>query len=188
MQFKLVLFGGILLVAGLLAYMAIPNVHTASILQTLPLPSSAIQVPPGGLVEVVQNLSLVSGRQNSLIVNLTLVSNPGQASGVLFQVFQKNQTRSCLDSRPQAYLVNQEVSNQSLRVPVSSSGPYCFVFDNEGSPAAKTVQIATSISSNYELVTVSNDGEMNIMGLGAGALGFLILVGGLLRKTVIPWE
>ena len=53
---------------------------------------------------------------------------------------------------------------------------------------AKTILLATAISSNFERIQVANDGEMNFVGLVAGALGFLILVAGLMKKTVIPWE
>ena len=189
MQFKLVIFGAILLTAGLLAYATIPNVHTISILQTLPLPASdPIPIPARGLVEIVQNVSLVAGRQNTLIINLTISSAPGQPPAVLFQVFQKNQTRSCLETRQQSYLVNQEVSNGTFQAPISRSGPYCFVFDNEGSIGAKTILITTSINSSFEQVKVTNDGEMNLMGLVAGALGFLVVFAGFMKKTVIPWE
>ena len=183
------LFGAILLAAGLIAYSSIPNVHRTLILQTLPLPSSApVQVPAGGLVETTDNLTLVSGRQNYLQVNLTVISSPGQGSIILFQVFQKNLTGSCLDTRQHSYLLNQEVSNRSLQSPIFIPGQYCFVFDNEGSSEAKTILIATSISTSMEQVQITNDGEMNIIGLVAGGLGFLILVAGFLKKTVIPWE
>lgn len=172
-----------------MAYASIPNIHTNSVLQTLPLPSSSpILIPASGLVEVVQNLSVVSGRQNALHVNLTVVSGPGETAAILFQVFQENQTRSCLETKQQSYVLNQEVSNTSLQAPISQPGPYCFVFDNEQSVGAKTVQIATSISSSFSQVQTNNDGEMNILGLVAAGLGFLVLVVGFMKKTVIPWE
>jgi hypothetical protein len=189
LQFKLVLLGTVLLATGLLAYVWIPNVHTTPILQTLPLPSSdPVRVPPGGLVEVVQNLSVVAGRQNALQLNLTTTSGIGQTTPVQLQVFQRNQTRSCLDTKNQSYILNQEVLNSSLLAPIRSSGPYCFVFDNEGSLEAKTIMIATAIISSFEQVQITNDGVLNIVGLVMGALGFLILVAGFMRKTVIPWE
>ncbi len=189
MQFKLVLIGTVLLAAGLLAYAWIPNVHTTPILQTLPLPSSdPIRIPPGGLVGVVQNLSVVAGRQNSLQLNLTTISGLGQTTPLQLLVFQRNQTRSCLDTKNQSYILNQEVLNSSLLVPVPSPGPYCFVFDNEGSMEAKTIMITTSIILSFEQVQITNDGVLNIVGLAMGGLGFLILVAGFMKKTVIPWE
>ncbi len=189
MQFKLVLLGAILLAAGLIAYSSIPNVHRTLILQTLPLPSSEpVQVLAGGLVETTDNLALVSGRQNYLQVNLTVISSPGQGSPILFQVFLKNQTGSCLDTKQHSYLLNQEVSNRSLQAPIFNPGQYCFVFDNEGLNSSKTILFETSIRASMEQVQITNDGEMNIIGLVAGGLGFLILVAGFLKKTVIPWE
>src|SRR6266540_26751 len=157
MQFKLVLCGVVLLAAGLIAYSSIPNVHRTSILQTVPLPSvEPIQVPAGGLVEISDNLSFVSGRQNNLLINLTVISSPGDRAVILFQVFQKNQTVSCKDTRQQSYVVNQDASNQSLRAPVANPGPYCFAFDNDGSLTAKTVLMVTSVSSSFEKVSVAN--------------------------------
>lgn len=189
MQFKLVVLGAFLLSGGLIAYTTIPNVHTTPILQTLPLPTSdPFQIPAGSVLEVPQNLSVVTTRHNTLLMNLTIFSAPGQSSSLLFQVFQKNETRSCPNTYERAYIFNQEVTNGSFRASIPSSGQYCFVFDNGSSIGAKTILLATAISSNFERIQVANDGEMNFVGLVAGALGFLILVAGFMKKTVIPWE
>ena len=189
MQFKLVLLGAVLLALGLIAYSTIPNVHTTPILQTIPLPpSNPIQLPPGGVVEVPQNLSVVDTRQNTLLMNLTVVSSPGQSNTILFQVFRNNETRSCLDTTQRSYIFNREVTNGSFQASVRESGKYCFVFDNEASMSVKTIILETSISSNFEQVQVTNDGQMNLIGLVTGAFGFLVLVAGALRKTIIPWE
>jgi hypothetical protein len=188
-QFKLVLLGALLLSGGLIAYSTLPNVHTTPILQTLPLPTSdPFQIPAGSVLEVPQNLSVVTTRHNTLLMNLTIVSSPGQSSSLLFQIFQKNETRSCPNTTERAYIFNQEVTNGSFRASIPSSGQYCFVFDNGGSMGAKTILLATAISSNFERIQVANDGEMNIVGLVGGALGSLILVAGFMKKTVIPWE
>jgi len=188
-RFKLVLLGAILLSGGLIAYTTIPNVHTTPILQTLPLPTSdPFQIPAGSVLEVPQNLSVVTTRHNILMMNLTIVSAPGHFSSLLFQVFQKNETRSCSNTTQRAYIFNQEVTNGSFRASIVSSGQYCFVFDNGNSIGAKTILLATAIRSNFEQIQVANDGEMNFVGLVAGALGFLILVAGFMKKTVIPWE
>jgi len=189
MQFKLVLLGAILLAGGLIAYSTIPNVHTTPIFQTIQLPSSEpLQLPAGGVVEVPQNLSVVDTRQNTLVMNLTIVSSPGQSNTFLFQVFRNNGTRSCLDATQRSYIFNREVTNGSFQAPIPNSGKYCFVFDNEASTGAKTIVLKTSISSNFDQVQIANDGQMNFMGLFTGAFGFLVLLAGALRKTVIPWE
>jgi len=78
--------------------------------------------------------------------------------------------------------------NSSLLAPLHSPGPYCFVFDNEGSTEAKTIMVTTSTISSFEQVQNTNDGVLNIVGLVMSALGFLVLVAGFMRKTVIPWE
>ncbi len=178
-----------LLSGGLIAYTMIPNVHTTPILQTLPLPSSdPYQIPAGSVLEVPQNLSVVNTRQNTLLMNMTITSASGQPALLLFQIFQKNETLSCSNNANRSFIFNQGVTNGSFRAVIPSSGQYCFVFDNESSLGAKTITLATAISSRFEQVQVANDGEMNLVGLVAGALGFLIMAAGLMKKTVIPWE
>ena len=189
MQFKLVLLGAILLASGLIAYSSIPNIHRTPILQTQPLPAyNPITIPGAGAVELTYNLTVANGRQNIFLANVTVASSSGQTSTVLFQLFPKNQNQTCIDAHPKSYIANQEVSNQSLRIPINSSGPYCLMLDNEASPKAKTVILATSIRSSFEQVQVTNDGEMNIVGLGVGGFGFLVVVAGILKRTIIPWE
>jgi len=121
-------------------------------------------------------------------MNMTITSSSGQPALLLFQIFQKNETRSCTNTTTPPYIFNQEVTNGTFRATIPRSGQYCFIFDNESSQGPKTITLATAISSSFEQVQVANDGEMNIVGVVAGALGFLILVAGLMKKTVIPWE
>ncbi len=145
-------------------------------------------VPGAGIVEITYNLTLVPERRNELLANITVTSDSGQSTALLFEIFQRNQTQSCLSVNPRFYLASQEISNESLRIPISRSGSYCFVFDNEASQAYKTVLLATSVSSTFDEVRVSNDGEVNIAGLGVGALGLLLALAGFFKKTIIPWE
>ena len=121
-------------------------------------------------------------------MNLTIISTPGQSNTLLFQVFHNNETRSCPDTTQRSYLFNREVTNGSFQAPISDSGKYCFVFDNEASTGAKTIMLTSSVSSNFDQVQVSNDGEMNLAGLVAGAFGLLVLIAGAMKKTIIPWE
>lgn len=175
--------------SGLLAYTMIPNVHTTPIHQTLSLPSlDPYQIPAGSVLEVPQNLSVVNTRQNTLMMNMTIASAPGQPALLLFQIFQKNETLSCSNTSNRSFIFNQGVTNGSFRAAIPGSGQYCFIFDNESSLGAKTITLAIAISSSFDQVQVANDGEMNLVGLVAGALGFLILAAGLMKKTVIPWE
>ncbi len=188
MQFKLVLLGAILLVIGLLAYSSIPNIHKTSIFQSQPLPAQAPVIVPGnGATQIAKNLTIFQGRQNQLQINVTVTSSPAQASTVVLKIFQGNDTKSCLDPQ-KSYLVNQDVSNQTLSPSVNNSGLYCFDFENLASKNPRTVTIAASINTNFVQVQVANDGEMNIAGLGLGAFGFLVALFGISRKTVIPWE
>lgn len=189
MRFKLFLLGGILLAIGLIAYTAIPNVHQTQISESQPLSAQdPITVPALGDSEVSSNLTLYQGKQNQLQTNVTVTAKPGQARTILFQLYPKNQTSSCL-AQPKTYLVNQEITNQSLlQTPVTTSGNYCFVFRNENSPITKTVLLAATINTSFVQVQVTNDGGMNLAGLGVSAFGFLVAIFGASRKTVIPWE
>lgn len=188
MQFKLVLLGTILLVIGLVAYTAIPNIHRTPVFQATPLPSlTPLTVPASGATQIARNLTLVQGGQNQLQINITVTSTPPQPSTLVVKVFQGNNTRSCLDPQ-KSYLVNQEVSNATLQTPVNNSGLYCFNFENLDSQNPKTVTMTASVNSNFVQVQVTNDGGMNLVGLGLAAFGFLVALVGFARKTVIPWE
>ncbi len=188
MQFKLFLLGAILLVCGLLAYSSIPNIHTFTIYQAQPLPEQAPMVIPGnGATQIAKNLTLFQESQNQLQVNITVKSELDQSSTVLLKIFRGNDTASCLNPQ-KPYLVDEEVSNQTLRTPIRNSGLYCFDFENLASQNPKTVTMTASINANSIQEHIANDGGINMGGLGIAAIGFLLATVGLAKKTVIPWE
>ena len=84
--------------------------------------------------------------------------------------------------------MSQNVSNETLLVPVNSTGTYCFVFDNEDYSTSKTASVSAFLDTRSEQVVVAKDGGANMTGLGLGAFGVLVLLYGVARKTVIPWE
>lgn len=189
MEFKLVALGAILLLVGLLTYTSIPNIHRTPLLtsQTILGPES-IPVPSQGSVEIPRNMTVRLVNQTQLKVNVTITTQTGGLSFLRLQVFPKNETRACSNTQPVSFLLNQDVSNHSLSVPVKISGSYCFVFNNENSRIAKTVSIVASLLTASEEIRVSKDGSVNLAGLGLGAFGFLVVLYGASRKTIIPWE
>ncbi len=174
---------------GLLAYSTVPNIHRTAVLETRTiLAPENITVQQGAMV-VVRDISL-QGRLNELETNLTVIAQHGDLSPLRLQLFLKNSSTTCTYSPPKAFLVNQDVTNQSLTVPVQISGPYCFVFDNEASQLAitKNVIAVATLHSSSEKIMTANDGGVNMAGAGLGAFGFLVLLYGTSRKAVIPWE
>ncbi len=189
MQFKLVVLGAILLLVGLVTYTSIPSIHRTTVLtsETVIVPES-ILVQSQGSAEILRNVTVPQGNQTQLKVNITITVQNGVVSSLRFQIFPKNETRACSNTQPVSFLVNQDVSNQSLSPSVKASGSYCFVFNNENSQVGKTVSIAASLLTASEEIRVSKDGTVNVAGLGLGAFGFLVVLYGVSRKTIIPWE
>ncbi len=188
MQFRLVLCGSILLIIGLVAFTSIPNLHRTTIYQAQPLPDqSPMTIPGNGATQIAENLTLFQEGQNLLQINITVKTNLGQSSTILLKIFPENDTSSCLNSQ-RPFLLNQEVSNQTLQAPIKNSGRYCFDFENLASQDPKTVSMTASIIANSIQEHAANDGAMNMAGLGIGAIGFLMALVGVLKKTVIPWE
>lgn len=188
MQFKLVLLGVALLTSGLLAYSVVPNIHRTPIVTSQPLDSpETLQVPGSSTLEKARNVTITQGQDNTLLTNITITTPSGSLGSIRFKLFASNNTQTCTLSNPQL-LVDQDLSNNSLTIPVSKSGVYCFIYDNLSSSTQKTVRTTASVRSSFVQVRVANDGGMNLAGLGLGAFGFIVALVGVSRKTIIPWE
>src|SRR5881397_1083664 len=190
MKFVLVIGGAFLLVAGLLAYSMIPNLHM------IPLQSAQMVVNPrsipvssASLSETPENVSLFPGRENALLVNLTVSTQSGVLSSILFKFFPEGAFQSCmLNAEQRGCLVNQTVSNSSIRIPLNASTTYYFGFDNRGSNSSKQVLLSAILVSSSTSTLVARDGGLNFAGLGMGLIGLLVTLYGVFAKTVIPWE
>jgi hypothetical protein len=181
-----------LLTIGLLAYSVIPNVHTVSVQSSIPLagPSREIVNPNSGF-ETPQNISIMAGRNNTLLVNLTVTTGSGNSSSVQFKLFTAPDLGSCMrEEDPTGCIVNQNVSNQTISVPLnaSSTSTYFFGFANYGSGMSKTVVLSSSLLATSVSRVAARDGVLNYAGLALGALGLVVALYGVVAKTVIPWE
>jgi len=190
MKFALVVGGAFLLVAGLLAYSMIPNFHT------VPLQSAQIVVNPkpipvssASLTETPENVTLVPGRENELLVNLTVSTQSGVPSSIQFKFFPEGTFQSCmLNAEQRGCLVNQTVSNSSIRIPLNVSTTYYFGFDNRGSSNSKQVVVSATLVASSVNTLVARDGGLNFAGLGISLIGLMVTLYGFFAKTVIPWE
>jgi hypothetical protein len=188
LQFKLVLLGAILLTVGLLAYSLVPNTHRTPVVTLQPVEGSQIlQVPASTTLENARNVTILQGQDNLLLANITITNPSGTLSSLHFQLLASNSTNPC-DSTGSKLLADRDVSNNSLTIPMTRSGAYCFVFDNVSSSTAKVVKATTIVQSSFIQVQVSNDGTANMAGVAMAAFGFLVALAGFARKTVIPWE
>ena len=190
MKFGLVVGGAFLLVVGLLAYSMIPNFHM------VPLQSSQsivnpkqISVSSASLSETPENVTLFPGKKNDLLVNLTVSIESGAVSSIQFKLFPEGAFQSCmLSSQQRGCLVNQTVSNSTLRIPLNVSTTYYFGFDNSGSSSPKQVLLSATLIGSSVNTLVARDGGLNFAGLGMSLIGLLVTLYGVFAKTVIPWE
>lgn len=189
MQFRLVIIGVALLVVGLVAYSSIPNVHRTPVITTQSIMAEDLFIKAGWSETVAKNITIFEDKQNELRVNITVTeTQSGELASFRFQFFPRNNSMSCSTTRPTSFLVSQKVSNETLLVPMNSTGTYCLIFDNEDYPTSKMASVSVFLDTRSEQVLVAKDGGANMTGLGLGAFGFLVLLYGVTRKTVIPWE
>lgn len=190
MKFGLVVGGTFLLIIGLLAYSMIPNLHT------IPLQSARMVVSPkpiavssASLSETPENVTIFPGKENDLLVNLTVSTQSGSPSSIQFKLFPEGAFQGCmLSPQPSGCLVNQIVANSTLRIPLNASSTYYFGFDNSGSSNSKQVMLSAALIESSVNILVSRDGGLNFAGLGMSLIGLLVTLYGVFAKTVIPWE
>src|SRR6266571_112538 len=125
MKFTVVLLGIVLLICGLLAYSIIPNIHTIPVQSSLalarPLP---IVVRPNFQAETQQNITVFPVRNNDIIINVTVSSDSESPSSINFKLYTGPQQSNCTNAtNPSGCLVNKNVSNETIRVPVTATTP-----------------------------------------------------------------
>src|SRR5207245_10758020 len=147
MKFGLVVVGAFLLIAGLTAYSMIPNFHTVPLRSAqMVVNPKPISVSSASLSETSESVSLFPGRENELRVNLTVSTQSGVLSTIQFKFFPEWAFQSCmLDAQQRGCLINQTVSNSSIRIPLNASTTYYFGFDNRSSNSSKQVLTSESL-------------------------------------------
>ncbi len=168
----------------------IPNIHTTSVESRLAITGpEKIVVNPNFVSETRQNVTTVPGKDNEMLVNLT-VSNPtGSLSSIQFKLFQEQQLANCTrDANPTGCVVDADVSNETISVPLNASATYFFRFDNSQSNSSKTVVFSLSLSRTTVSDYATRDGEFNFFGLALGVVGVIVVAYGAAARTVIPWE
>jgi hypothetical protein len=84
------------------------------------------------------------------------------------------------------YALQRDISNgQSFSFNVPQTGTYHFVFDNNNSPVKKKVTITVDIQK--QVTTNVPDGRILYVAYGLLAVGCLVTVMGVLRKTEPSW-
>src|SRR5205807_9096810 len=190
MKFGLVLAGSFLLTVGLLAYSMIPNFHAVPLQSAqMVVSSKPIPVSSASMSETPENITVFPGRENELLVNLTVSTQSGVPSSIQFKLFPEGAFQSCmLDSQQRGCLANQTVSNSSIRISLIASTTYYFGYDNRSSSTSKQVLLSATLVANSVNTLVARDGGMNFAGLGISLIGLLVTLYGVFAKTVIPWE
>jgi hypothetical protein len=196
MKFVALLVGVLLITIGLVAYATVPNPHqiATSSQQTVTTPVN-IPVGPYSASETAENVTIVLGRTNELVVNLTVSQPNGTPSTVEFKFFAASELGSCMqETNPSGCLVDTNVTNQTIRVPLNSSTTssnsptsYYFGFANRDS-SSKMVAVSASLSTSSVQTVAARDGYLNFAALGLSIFGLLVAVYGVAARTVIPWE
>lgn len=179
-----------LITIGLLAYSMVPNVHTVPIQSSLVLSGpTRIVVNPNYQTETPQNITIVSGKENQVLVNITVSTATGNLSSIQFKLFAASELGNCMrEVGPTGCILNENVSNQTVSVPVNASSTYYFGFDNRDVSSSRTVLLSSSLRSTSVSSTIAHDGDLNFAGLALSGLGLLVALYGVVTKTVIPWE
>lgn len=190
LKFVAVLAGVTLLAIGLLAYSMIPNVHTVPVHSHLPLAGpEPIVVNPNSADLQTQNVTILPGKNNEMVLNLTVSNNSGNLSSIRFKLFTEPELGNCMrETNPTGCLVDENVSNQTITIPMNASTTYYFGFDNKDPSNTKTVFLSASLLASSVDRVVARDGELNFAALVLGGFGLLVAVYGVAAKTVIPWE
>ena len=191
MRFTFVLAGIILLTVGLLAYATIPAIHTIPVQTSQNIMGpKAIPVAAGFLSRTPpENVTIFPGKQNELRINITVALQNGELATIQLKLYTKDKAQYCASpDQPTGCLINKTVSKETFIVPVNSSNTYYLAFDNAGSTSPKNVTFSFFLFGNSVQTIITKDGSVNFVGLGLGAIGFLVALYGASRKTVIPWE
>src|SRR6266705_6212920 len=176
MKFVLVIGGAFLLVAGLLAYSMIPNLHMVQVksAQMVVIPTR-IPVSAKFLSATPENVTIFPGKENDLLVNITVFTQSGEPPSIKFKLFAEGAFQSCIVVAQQsACLVDQNVSNSTLRIPLNASTTYYFGLDNRDSNSPKQVLLSATLVASSVSTMVARDGGMNFDGLGMCLIGFLV--------------
>jgi len=190
MKFGLVVVGAFLLIAGLMAYSLIPNFHTVP-LRSAQMVVSPTRIPVSAkfLSATPENVTIFPGKENDLLVNITVFTQSGEPPSIKFKLFAEGAFQSCIVSAQQsACLVDQNVSNSTLQIPLNASTTYYFDLDNRDSSSPKQVLLSATLVATSVSTLVARDGGMNFAGLGMSLIGLVVTLYGVFAKTVIPWE
>lgn len=190
MKFVALLAGVILLAVGLVAYLTIPNTHNIPV-ETFHniVHDKDIQVSSYSSTQTPENVTIVVGKSNNLLVNATVALGNGGLSSVQLKIFSRDKFQSCmLDSQPTGCLYDRPVSNGTITIPLNQTTIYYFGFDNTSSNSSKTVTLSASVETMSINTLVTKDGSWNLTGLGISAIGLVIMLYGAVSRTIIPWE
>jgi hypothetical protein len=190
MKFVALLAGVILLTVGLVAYSTIPNIHHIPVQTFQDIAQDRhVQVSSYSSAQTPENITIVPGKINSLLVNATVALDTGSLSSVQFKIFTRDKFQSCMmDSQPTGCLYNRPVSNGTISIPLNQTAIYYFGFDNTASNSSKTVTLSASVETTSVNTLVTKDGSWNLTGLGLSAIGLVVLLYGAVSRTIIPWE
>jgi hypothetical protein len=124
-----------------------------------------------------------------MLVNLTVSNVAGGPASIQFKLFTGPELGNCMqEMNPTGCIVNENVSNQTISVPLNVSTTYYFGFDNRDPSNSKTVLLSSSLLATSAARVTTRDGDLDYAALALCGFGLLVAIYGIAAKTVIPWE
>ena len=119
----------------------------------------------------------------TIAVSSALTGEPSEVS--LLVADDANYQKWVAHSGP-TYVFQRDISNgQSFSFTVPRAGSYHFIFDNTDSPVKKKVTLTADLQK--QVITNVPDVRVTYVAYGIMAIGCLVAVVGVLRRTQVPW-
>lgn len=119
----------------------------------------------------------------TIAVSSALTGEPSEVS--LFVADDANYQKWVTHSSP-TYVFQRDISNgQRFSFTVPQAGSYHFIFDNTDSPVKKKVTLTADLEK--QVIVNVPDERITYVAYGLVAIGGLVTVVGVLRRTQVPW-
>lgn len=188
-----ILFGLLIITGGLATYYGVPSIQTRQTIVSRRLAGpEQITVQGGWTTQRLLNVTSPAGPTDHSRVQLNITVRPMSGDGFTqleLRLANASDPGACLfaaSSSSCAY--DKIVSNSSIEVALTGSRSFYIVFDNTAWAEPKVVSYSVALRQEEMVQSVTHDNLADWFGLGLGSVGSLIVLFGLTRKTVIPWD
>src|SRR4029077_17553604 len=91
-----------------------------------------IVVNPNSQSKTPQNVTVLSGKNNEMVLNLTVSTGSGNPSSIQFKLFTEPELGNCMrETNPTGCIVDASVSNKTIPIPLQSPQTTCVAFSTK---------------------------------------------------------